>query len=127
MLFRFVERLDGADAEAREWSFVKNAAQEIEEAGAGREVAPPGAEIDAAENNFLEARIAEATDFGKDSVGRKAATFAADERDNAEGAAIVAAVLNFEGGASVIPFSAQDGGYEDVAGLKNVSDHQSGR
>src|SRR5437879_6068142 len=47
-VLRDVERLDGADAEARERSFVENSAQEIEEVGAGREVAPPGAKIDTA-------------------------------------------------------------------------------
>ncbi len=126
-VLRDVERLDGADAEARERSFVENAAQEIEKVGTGREVAPPGAEIDAAENNFLEAGIAEATDFGKDSVGRKAAAFAADKWDNAEGAAIVAAVLNFESGASVISFSAEDRGNEDVARGEDVSNQEAGR
>ena len=116
-----VERLDGADAEAREWSFVEDATQEFDNAGAGRKVTPPGAEIDTAENNLLEAGVAEATDFGKDRVGRKAAAVAPNEWNDAEGAAVVAAVLNFESGASVIPFSTEDGGNEDVAGGKDVS------
>ena len=121
-ILRDVERLDGADAEAREWSFVEHVAQEIEEIGARREIAAPSAKIDAAEDDFLEAGIAQAANFGKDSVGQKAAAFAANERDNTEGAAIVAAVLNFEGGARVIPFSAEGGGDEDVAGGEDVSD-----
>ncbi len=90
--------------------------------GAGRKIASPGAEIDAAEDDFLETGIGEAADLGKNRFWREAAALAADEWDDAEGATIVAAVLNFEGGASVIPFSAKDGSDEDIAGSEDVAD-----
>ena len=44
-----------------------------------------------------------------DCVGREAAAFSADEGDDAIGAAGIAAVLNFERGAGVVPFPAEDG------------------
>ena len=43
-----IKRLDGADAEALDGSFVEDAADEIEKFDAGREVAAIGAEVDAA-------------------------------------------------------------------------------
>ena len=60
--------------------------------------------------------------FGDDLVGWEAAAFASNKRNHAIGAAAVAAVLNFECGSSVIPFSAENGRgekgllLEDVAG-----------
>ena len=48
-------------------------------------------------------------DFLDDLVGRKAAAFSADEWDHAIRAAAVAAVLDFQRGASVIGFSARIG------------------
>ena len=58
-----IERLDGTDAEARKRRFIENAANKVEEVRTWRKVASPGAEVDAAEDNFLKARIAEAIDF----------------------------------------------------------------
>ena len=64
----------------------------------------------------------EISDFADDGVGREAAGFAADEGDDAEGATVVAAVLDFQNGARVMGFAALDGGGEkfgvgeDVAG-----------
>ena len=46
-------------------------------------------------------------------MGRKAPGLATDKGDDAEGAAGIAAVLNFQRGAGVIPFPAQDRGDED--------------
>ena len=57
-----------------------------------------------------------------DFARRKAAAVSADERNDAVGATAVAAVLDFQCGASVIPFSTKDrsskkcGLREDVAG-----------
>ena len=117
-----VERLDGADAQALDGSFVEDAAEEIEEFDARSEVAAVGAEIDAAEDDFAEAGIGEALDFGENGSRRQAAGFAANEGDDAEGATGVAAVLDFEGGARVIPFPAEDGGDEDFGELGDVAD-----
>ena len=69
-----------------------------------REVASVAAEVDPAENDFAEAGFGEAANFGDNGLWRQAAGFSADGRDYAEGAAGVAAVLNFQGGAGVIPF-----------------------
>src|SRR5690349_17336788 len=114
-ILRDVEGLDGADAKARERRFVKNAAKKIENIRARRKIAPPGAEVDAAEDDFLKARAAEPADFREDRIGREAAAFSTDKRNHAEGATIVATVLNLESRAGVIPFPAEDGGDEDIA------------
>ena len=120
-ILRDVERFDGADAQALDGRFVEDAAQQIEKLNARREVAAVGAEIDAAENDFAESGIGEALDFGEDGLRREAAGFSADEWDYAERAAGVAAVLDFQGGAGVIPFPAENGGDEDVGELEDVA------
>jgi hypothetical protein len=109
-VLRNIERLDGADAEAGEIGLVEDTAQEIENVGTRGKIAAPRAEVDAAKNDFLRAGIAEAVDFGENSFGRKTAAFPTDEGDDAEGTAVIAAILNFESRASVIPFSAEDWG-----------------
>jgi len=38
-----IERLDGTDAETREWGFVEDAAKKIEKIKAGSKIAAPGA------------------------------------------------------------------------------------
>ncbi len=105
---RDVKGLDGADAEAFDGGFVEDAAEEVFEFDAGGEVAAVGAEVDAAENDFAVARIGEALDFVNDCVGWEAAALAADKGDDTVRAAGVATVLDFESGAGVIAFSAED-------------------
>jgi len=90
-----VLRLDGADAEAFDRGFIEDAEEERFEFDTGGEIAAVGAEVDAAENDFAVAGLAEALDFGDDNGGREAAAFAADERDDAVRAAEITAVLNF--------------------------------
>ncbi len=124
---RDVKGLDGADAEAFDGGFVEDAAEEVFEFDAGGEVAAVGAEVNAAENDFAGWKRGaqrfgvdrqeclshcEALNFADDRVWREAAALAADERDYTVGAAGVAAVLDLEGGAGVIAFSAEDGGGE---------------
>ena len=60
-------------------------------------------------------------------MGRQAAAFSADKRDNAEGAAVVATVLNFEGGPGVVAFAAEDGSDENVVIFENVTDEDRSR
>ncbi len=57
----------------------------------------------------------------KDSFGREAAAFSANEGDDAIRTAGIAAVLNLQGGPSVIPFPAEDGGAEQNILFKNIS------
>jgi hypothetical protein len=116
-----VQRLDGADAETLDRSFAEDAAEEGFEFDARRKIAAVGAEVDAAENDFAETGFSEAFDFMDDGIGREAAALATDERDNAVGAAGIAAVLDFESGTSVIPFSAEDGGGEEFGAIENVA------
>src|SRR5229473_4390601 len=121
-VLRDVERFDGADAETFDGCFVENAAEEVFEFDAGGKIAAVGAEVDAAEDDFAVSRFAEALDFLNDCIGRQAAAIAADEGDHAVGATGIAAVLDLERGAGVIPFPAEDrggkkfGAVEDVAG-----------
>ena len=58
-----VERFDGAEAQAFDGSFIENLAKEIEKIVARRKITAPGAEIDAAENDFFVAGIGEAANF----------------------------------------------------------------
>ena len=117
-----VQRLDGADAEALDRRFVEDAAEKVYEFHAWQKIAAPGAEIDAAENDFAEAGGAEAAEFVEDAVRWKAAGFAADERDDTKRAAGIASVLNFEGWASVIGFAAEDRSDEDFGLGEDVAD-----
>jgi len=54
-----VERFDGADAEVFDGCFLEDAAEEVFELDAGREIAAVGAEVDAAEDDFAVSRLAE--------------------------------------------------------------------
>ena len=90
-----VERLDGTEAKAGDGSFVEDLAEEIEKILAGRKVAAPSAEVDAAQDDFLVAGFGETSNFAENDFWREAAAFSADERDDAEGTAVVAAVLDF--------------------------------
>src|SRR5260370_6218738 len=115
-----VEGLDGADAETFDGGFVENAAEEVFEFDAGRKIAAVGAEVDAAENDFAVSRFAELLYFPDDCVRRQAAAFAADKGDHAVGAAGVAAILNFERGAGVIPFPAGGWGGEEFGAVEDI-------
>jgi hypothetical protein len=116
-----IEWLYGTDTEALDGSFVKDAAEQIKKLNTRRKITPVGAEVDSAENDFAESGIGEALDFGKDGLRRQAAGFASDERDDAERAAGVAAVLDFQRGAGVIPFSAENGSDEDVRKFEDIA------
>ena len=61
-------------------------------------------------------------DFVDDLVGGEAAGLASDVGDDAEGAAVVAAVLDFEDGAGVVGFAAVDGGREEFGVVEDVGD-----
>ena len=118
---RNVERLDGADAEALDGSFIEYALQEIQKCYARRKITAVGAEIDAAENDFAITGISEALDFLDYFFGRQAAGFPAHERNYAKRAASVAAILDFQRGARVIPFPAEDGGDENFRESEDVA------
>jgi len=57
----------------------------------------------------------------KDYFGRETAAFSANEGDNTIGTAGIAAVLNLECGAGVIPFPAEDRGGEKFGAIENVA------
>ena len=116
-----VERFDGADAEALHGSFIEDAAEKIEEFDAGRKIATVAAEIDAAENDLTKAGIGEALNFTNNRGCRKTAGFAANKRDHAERAARIAAVLNFEGWAGVIPFPTKNRSDKHIGKFGNVA------
>ena len=116
-----IKRLDGADAEARQISFVEDVAQEIENMGAGRKIAPPGAEIDSAEDDFLKTGVRETANLRENGFRREATAFTADVWNDAEGTAVVATILDFECGASMVSFPTEDGGDKDVPGREDVA------
>ena len=125
-VLRYVEGFDGADAKAFDGGFAEDAAEEIEKFDARREIAAISAEIDAAEDNFAEAGIGKALEFGEDGLRGQAAGLAADKGDDAEGTAGVAAVLDFQRGARVIPFPAEDRGDKDFGELGDVAGENRG-
>ena len=118
---RNVERFDGADAQAFDSGFAEDAAEEILEFDARGKVAAVSAEIDATQDNFAISGIAETLNFMENGFRRQAAALAADKRNHAIGAAGVAAVLDFEGRASVIPFPAEHGSGEQRALFENIA------
>src|SRR5260370_19206448 len=105
-----VEGLDGDSGEAFDGGFAENFAEEIFEFDPGGKIAAVGAEIDPAENDFAESRFGEALDFMNHGLRWKAAASPADEGDHAVGAAGIAAVLDFEGGAGVVSLPPQGSG-----------------
>src|SRR5271157_5296450 len=96
---RDVQRLDGAGAEALERGAFEDLAEKIHEFEARSEVAAVGAEVNAAQDDFLVAGGDEAANFAEDFVWGQAAAASADEGHHAVGAAMVAAVLDFQRGA----------------------------
>ena len=125
-ILRDVLRLDGADAEPFEGSFVQDAAEQIDELDAGRKIAAVSAQVDAGEHDFAGASFGKCLDFADDFIRRKAAGFAANKRDDAEGAAIVATVLDFEDGASVAGFAALNGRGEELGMGEDVAGEDVG-
>ena len=116
-----VEWFDGTDAETLHGSFVENAAQKIEKFDSGRKIAAVGAEIDATENDFVKAGIGKSLNFRNNGSDGKAAGFSANKRNDTERASRIAAILDLEGWARVIPFSAENGCDEHVGELGNVA------
>ncbi len=111
-VLRDVERLNGTDAEAFDGGLAEYTVEEVFKFDARGQIAAVGAEVDATENDFAVAGSAELPDFLDDGIGWEAAALAANEGDNAVGAAGVTAVLDFESGAGVMAFSTEYGGGE---------------
>src|SRR5277367_1462289 len=68
------------------------------------QIASPAAEIDSANYHFAIAGIYQRVHFADDLVHRERAALAANIRDDAERAAIVASVLHFEVGPGTLVF-----------------------
>src|SRR5437660_12455497 len=135
-VLRDVERLNGADAEALDWCFAEDAPEKLFEFDAGRKIAAVGAEIDTAENDLAGWKRGaqrfgadrqeclshcQAADFFDCFVWWQTAALAADEGDDAVRTAGVAAVLDFEGRAGVIPFPAEDGSGGEFRAVEDVA------
>jgi hypothetical protein len=103
-----VQRLDGADAETLDGGFVEDAAEEVFEFNAGREVTAVSSEVNPAEHDFAVSRSAELLYFLDDSFRREAAASAANKGDHAKRTSRIAAILNLKRRARVIPFPAKN-------------------
>ena len=77
----------------------EDAAHEVSETGCAGQIRAPGGEVDAGEDNLVEALVAEAFDLVDHDTGGDGAGIATTEGDDAEGAAVVAAVLDLDIGA----------------------------
>ena len=99
-----VHRLDARDAEFFELRFQEYRAEQVLEvrlpAFASIQIASPAAEVDAADHHFAVACGHQRVHFANHLSQRQRPAVAADARDHAEGAAIVASVLHLEVGAS---------------------------
>ena len=122
-----VEGLDGTDAETFDGGFAEHTREKVEKFYAWREIASVGAEIDAAEDDFAKAGVRKALNFGKHGLRRQAAGFSADNWNDAERTAGVAAILNFESRPGVIPFPAENRGDEHVGELEDFAGKNGGR
>lgn len=124
-------RLNGGKAEAREVGFAKNEMEKRQEICARREIAAVAAEIDAGENDFTRGvgriRRSEGLNFADDGVRGEAPRFAAHEGDDAVGAAEIAAVLDFQSGASVAGLVAVKRSGEEFGVGENVADEDLSR
>ena len=118
---RDVERFNGTDAEAFYHRIIENSPNKFEEFDSWREIAAVGAKIDAAQNNFAVAGRGKALDLCDDFLRRKAAGFSANKRDHAKGATSVAAVLDLQRGAGVIPFPPEHGSNENIGEVEDVA------
>ncbi len=117
----YIKWLDGADAEALDGGFAEDASEKVFEFDARRKVAAVGAEVDAAENDFAIAGFGEALNFLDDRTRRQAAALAAYKGDDTIGAARIAAVLDFESGAGVMAFAAEDGRGKEFGAVEDVA------
>jgi hypothetical protein len=93
---RPVHRLDGTEAEARQACLGQNRCNQVFESLGLAEVAPPTAEIDAGQYQFLTALIDKALHIIETDCERHGAGMSPCGWNNAERAAIAASVLDFE-------------------------------
>ena len=90
-----VERLDRADAEARDARLIENPARKIFKFDARGKIAAPGAEVDAAEDDFFVTGGGETAISEMTSAGGMLRLLPRTNGMDAIGAAEIAAVLNF--------------------------------
>lgn len=117
-----VHRFDAGQADEGDGSFLQQAAEEVGELAAGAPLAAPAAKVDTGENDFGIAGGGEALGFGDNPIRGSGAGLSADARDDAKGAAIVAAVLDLEVGAGTVASGALDGGIEEFALGEDIAD-----
>ena len=78
--------------------------------------------MNAAKDDFAIAARDQFIYFADDTLRRETAAISTHIGNNAERAAMIAAVLNFERGASVLGFSAFDGGDEEFGLREDIAD-----
>src|SRR5450631_719149 len=98
-----IHGFDGADAQTLDRCFVENAAKQIAECYTRRKIPAVRSQIDSAEDNLADAGSGEPVHFVYDRFRWQAAAVAADKWNHAVGAAGIAAILNLQCRASVIP------------------------
>ncbi len=116
-----IHRLDRAEPDPLDFGFVEEAEEEIGEAHRAACFPAPSSEIDAGEDDFAISR-SERADLGDYIVRADESTAAAHEGNDAEGAAIVAAILNFQIWAGAIGKPFHDRSGQDISGFENISD-----
>ena len=125
-VFGDVHGLDRAEAQAFEARAAKYAAQQAEQIGARHQIASVTAEMNSAQNNFTVAARCEGVQFIDNALGREAAAISTNGRNHAEGAAMIAAILDFQDGARVPRFAAFDGRDENIRLRKDIADENCG-
>ena len=120
-VFGDVHGFDRAEVQALEARVVEDEAQEFDEICARKKIAAVTAQMNSAEYDFAIAAGDKSIQFFDDASGREAAAISANERNHAEGAAMIAAVLYFERGTRVLRFAAFDGRDENVGQREDVT------
>src|ERR1700722_11855540 len=95
-------RLDGAETQLIESSFVQNAPNYVNQSGSRREIPAVSTQVDTAQHDLLCSGTDQLAHLFHHDIRRQAAATAADKRDHAVGATVVASILNFQDGARAI-------------------------
>ena len=95
-----LHRIDGGEAQPRQLGqLAQQAAHHLAQRRAARQIAAIAADVDAGQHDLLDARLHQPAGLGQDLAHGKAAVVAAAIGDDAEGAAVIAALLDLQEGA----------------------------
>jgi hypothetical protein len=116
-----IHRLDGTEAQPLDSGLIEQAADKVRQAHAAPWLAAPAAQVDATQDYFAIA-AAEAAHLLDHLVRRRAAAAPPDERNDAERAAVIAAVLDLQVGARAVAGGVLHRRGEEVVLREDIAD-----